>query len=117
MSFIFEYVNYYIYGTSNETKINENKINEDINNKKFLISIEDLAKVNLTPVENVIPGPSRNMPPKYDKINLQALNKAQLQEILNVKLKPTKIRETILFFEPRHPVINELYQRFKNKNF
>ena len=58
------------------------------------------------------------MPPKYDKINLQALNKAQLQEILSVKLKPTKIRDTVLFFEPRHPVINELYHRFnKNVNY
>jgi hypothetical protein len=113
MSFIFNYVNYYIYGTDNEVK--ENKTNNEI--KKFLISVEDLAKVNLTPVDNVIPAPARNMPPKYDKINLQALNKAQLQEILNVKLKPTKRKETILFFEPRHPVINELYHKFKNKNF
>jgi len=111
MSFIYEYINYYLYGTENKENI------EKPNEKKFLISVEDLAKVNLTPVDNVIPAPSRNMPPKYDKINLQALNKAQLQEILNVKLKPTKIRDTILFFEPRHPVINELYQKFKNKNF
>lgn len=113
MSFIFDYVNYYIYGIDNE--VTENKTNNE--SKKFLISVEDLAKVNLTPVDNVIPAPARNMPPKYDKINLQALNKAQLQEILNVKLKPTKKKETILFFEPRHPVINELYHKFKNKNF
>lgn len=115
MSFIFEYVNYYIYGTENNQN-NQNYNNEPVNDKKFLISVEDLAKVNLTPIDNVIPAPARNMPPRYDKVNLQALNKAQLKEILNVKLKPTKIRETILFFEPRHPVINELYQRFKNKN-
>lgn len=108
MSLIFEYINYYIYGI---------ETNEPSHDKKFLISVEDLEKVNLTPVENVIPAPSRNMPPKYDKINLQYLNKAQLHEILNVKLRPTKIRETMLFFEPRHPVINELYHRFKNKNF
>jgi hypothetical protein len=111
MSLIYDYFNYYFYGTDNSVK-SENIIKEN----KYLITIEDLKKVNLTPVENIIPGPSRNMPPKYDKINLQNLNKAQLKEILNVKLKPAKIRDTILFFEPRHPVINELYHKFKNNN-
>ena len=41
------------------------------------------------PVKDIIPGPSRNMPPMFDKVDLRNLNKAQLDAILSVKLKPT----------------------------
>ena len=82
--------------------------------KKLLINVEDLVKINLKPPNNIIPGPSRNMPP-IDKFNLRMLNKAQLDTILSVKLKPIPIREMNRYYEPKHPVLRELLQKFKNK--
>jgi hypothetical protein len=79
--------------TNNVTDNDNNKINDTIVESKndefiYLITTEDLLKVNLKPSNKVIPNPSRNMPPFFDKINLRMLNKAQLHTILSVKLKP-----------------------------
>ena len=79
---------------------------------KYLISKEDLEKINLKPVDNIIPGPSRNMPP-LDKVNLQSLNKAQLNVILNVKLKPIPQIEKQTKYLPRHPVLRELLDKYQ----
>lgn len=118
MSYIIEYFNYYFYGTQKEN--NEKKQNIIIlynTEKKFLISIDELKSVNLQPCKNIIPGPSRNMPPMFDKIDLRNLNKAQLDCILNVKLKPVPKFEKIIYYEPRHPVLIELLKRFKERSF
>lgn len=82
--------------------------------KKYLISKDDLIKVNLKPVIDVIPNPSRNMPP-MDKFNLKDLNKAQMNMILNVKLKPTKVNEKPKYYAPKHPVLQELVEKFSFK--
>lgn len=74
---------------------------------KMLISPSDLLNVKLKPVVNVIPGPARNMP-LMNSFNLSMLNRAQLQEILKVKLRPTKIIEKKIHYEPKHPVLREL---------
>ena len=114
MSFLSEYITYYFY--SSESKIEEPvqvKDSETVQ-KKYFISITDLNSVNLHPVKNVIPGPSRNMPPMFDKVDLRNLNKAQLNAILNVKLKPTPPIIKKNYFEPRHPVIKELHAKFCN---
>jgi hypothetical protein len=66
----------------------DDNVGFSIVDKKYLISKDDLEKVNLKPATDIIPGPSRNMP-LMDKINLRMLNKAQLDIILNVKLKKT----------------------------
>ncbi len=126
MSILFEYFNYYVYGSEYKNDLkNENtdvitttenegfeKIEAVPNFKKHLISINDLKSVSLQPVENIIPGPSRNAPPEFTKVDLRNLNKAQLNQILNVKLKPVPILERQTFFPPRHPVIFELYNKF-----
>ena len=127
MSIIFNYFNYYLYGidnNSNNIEVNTISENEDfekiekvednilIQPKKHLITLNDLKSVNLTSVENVTPSPSRNAPPSFSKIDLRNLNKAQLNQILNVKLKPTPIIERPTFFPPRNPVIFELYNKF-----
>ena len=124
MSSIFDYFNYYFYGSSNENSI-ENKV-ENIKSecntslkkidKKFLISIDDLKSVNLQPCKNIIPAPARNMPPMFDKIDLRNLNKAQLDCILNVKLKHVPNVKKIVYYEPRHPVLLELLKKFKSND-
>lgn len=80
--------------------------------KKYLISCSDLRSVNLQPLKDIIPNPSRNMP-FFDKVNLQNLNKAQLNAVLSVKLRPTIRNQKITYYEPRHPVLCELRKKFK----
>lgn len=79
--------------------------------KKFIITSDDLTKVNLTPQKNIIPGPSRNMP-VLDTFELSIYNKAQLNEILSIKLKPTKINEKPSHYQSRHPVVKQLNEKF-----
>jgi len=100
MSFIYEYVASYWNTTPSLT-----------DDKKYLVTIDDLKSVNLQPVNNIVPSPSRNMPPMYDKVDLSNLNKAQLYEILNVKLKPVDIIHKTTIYEPRHPVLKELINK------
>jgi len=82
----------------------------EISFNRTLISETDLLKVNLKPL-NVIPAPARNMP-NVDKFTLQALSKAQIEDILAVKLKKTNINQTKTYYEPRHPVLQELLIKF-----
>jgi len=74
--------------------------------RKPFISEIDLLKVNLHP-KNVIPGPARNMP-NLDKFTLEVLSKAQLRDILAIKLKKTDVKPKEIYYEPRHPVLREL---------
>ena len=113
---------YDFWNTPKDNNLNENNyhVNENIEDgcylidKKYLITRELLEEINLTPVQNVVPNPSRNMPP-IDKINLRDLNKAQLNIILNVKLKPTpKIQKTYKY-ETRHPVLKEMLEKTKTR--
>lgn len=99
MSFIYEYVSSFWNTT------------QPISEQKYLVTIEDLKSVNLHPVNNIVPAPSRNMPPMYDKVDLRNLNKAQLYEILNVKLKPVNMISEVKKYEPRHPVLRELINK------
>jgi hypothetical protein len=80
---------------------------------KYLISREDLERVNLKHEDSIIPSPSRNMP-LLKKSELKSSNKAVLDIILSVKLKPTPpIPEKT--YESRHPVLRELVNKFKLK--
>lgn len=79
----------------------------------YLITAEDLLKVNLKPSNNIVPNPSRNMPPFFDKINLRMLNKAQLDTILSVKLRPIPENTKSKTYPIRHPVLRELTQKIK----
>jgi len=85
--------------------------------KRPVYTVTDLLKVNLTPVSNIIPNPSRNMPPNFAKVDLRNLNKAQLDIILSTKLKPTKMNLKPLYYEPRHPVLKELHEKFNIKSY
>jgi hypothetical protein len=76
--------------------------------KVGFISIADLKSVNLQPVKDVVPNPSRNAPPCYTKVDLRNLNRAQLNSIMNVKLKPIPRVEKQRIYEVRHPCLREL---------
>ena len=53
------------------------------------------------------------MPHLFDKIDLRNLNKAQLTQILNVKLKHVPLEEQKREYQPRHPVLRELLDKFR----
>jgi hypothetical protein len=79
--------------------------------KVGFVSINDLKSVNLTPVKDIVPNPSRNAPPFFEKVDLRNLNKAQLNSILNVKLKPIPQLEKVKVYEVRHPCLRELLSK------
>lgn len=111
-----DYIAYYLWSNTNDiaTKpvLSTAIISAPVNPYKFLITSNDLNKVNLKPPNNIIPNPSRNMP-LMNRFNLAILNKAQLKLIMNVKLKPTEPVTKQKYYEPRHPVLKELL--FKRK--
>jgi hypothetical protein len=108
MNSVYYYFSYLWYGNQpTETDM----ANVSIVPKKFIISPSDLKKVDLVHHEGVTPSPSRNMP-LLDTFELNIYNKAQLTEILNIKLKPTKINEKPTYYPPRHPVVKQLNERF-----
>ena len=93
------------------TPIVHDIVHEPILPKKFIICADDLKKVNLNHQKDVIPGPSRNMP-VLDTFELQIYNKAHLDEILNIKLRPTVVNKKPTYYPPRHPVVKELNEKF-----
>jgi hypothetical protein len=78
---------------------------ENLEPKKIIISPGDLKKVNLTRTE-VKPITS------IDTFELNIHNKAQLNEILNMKLKPTKVNIKPTYYPPRNPVVKQLNEKF-----
>ena len=80
----------------------------------FLISPSELLSVNLKPLKDIIPSAARNCP-SLNKFVLAELNKAQLKQILNVKLRPSKhlMNKKKRYYIPRHPVLKELLERSK----
>ena len=107
MAYLYSYFSSYLWNTEKETV----KTEDTNKSNKFLISIDDLNKVNLTPSIDVIPAPSRNMP-LISMYNLHISNKAYLDEILNIKLKPSIINIKPEYYPPRNPVIRELNEKF-----
>ena len=79
--------------------------------KKFLISPDDLLKINLNSTNDIIPGPSRNMP-VIDTFELSTFNKAQLEEILSIKLRPTVVNVKPTYYPPKNPVIRQMNEKF-----
>jgi len=102
MSIIFDYFNYYIWGT----------VESSHPKPPHYITSDKLLAVKLKPPRDVVPSPARNMPP-MDKFILTQLNKAQLDEIMKVKLRKIPERERPKYYEPKHPVLKELIKKIK----
>jgi hypothetical protein len=111
MSSIYSYFTSYFY--NNDVKIEKEQKDEIVNKPKFLITSDDLKKLNLKSTENIIPAPSRNMP-LLDTFELCVHNKAQLDEILEIRLnlKPTIVNTKPAYYPPKNPVINEMNKKF-----
>ena len=116
MSALFNYIGYWWLSPEDQNGVEADK-SINVIPKSFseerplsLISPSELIKVKLNPLKDVIPAPARNMPP-LDKFTLNVLNQAQLKQIMSVKLKKTKNKEKVIYYEPRHPVLKELLQK------
>ena len=106
---IYNYINYCIYGEKViNTDEEEDFIFIETENKKYLISANDLKSVNLIPIKEILPNKS-----KANKVNTRMLNRKEAENILNVKLKPVIRNKKIIYYSPRHPVLNELHKKFK----
>ena len=101
-----EYIYSWIYTEDKKIDIDK-RLNS---NKIHLISDRDLLNVKLKPIENIIPAPARNMP-NLDKFTLHMLSKAQLDDILAVKLKKADVNVKKDVYEPQHPVLRELLMK------
>ena len=98
MNSIYSYFSYFWYST--ETLEPEVTIP-----KKIIISPNDLKKVDLIHRE-INPVNSINT------FELNIYNKAQLDEILRIKLKPAKVNEKPTYYPPRNPVVKQLNEKF-----
>jgi hypothetical protein len=118
MTSLFYYISSWLYTEENTSCIpdsppfNNQIIPESKNTLKYLVSADDLLGVKLKSVDSIVPSPARNMP-NISKFNLQMLNKAQLNAILSVKLKPVKPQKKKTYL-PRHPVLRELLSKKLN---
>ena len=106
--FLFDYIYSLFFITSTDIITqNETKIDED---DLFIVKpiiIHDINKIQLKPMKDRI-----LKQPTYTKIDVKNLNKNQLNEILNVKLKKSNtLNQKQQKFEPRHPVLKELLQK------
>lgn len=113
MSSLVNYINSWWYGPEQNKEEINTKLGEDtkknVSDIICLITVNDLKNVKLKPVKDIIPSPARNMPP-INKFHLNMLNKAQLEAILSVKLRPVPPFH-IKKYESRNPVLRELLQK------
>jgi hypothetical protein len=107
LSSSYNYISSFFYENESEVEVKDSSEDNDFVKVGF-ISIKDLKSVQLQPVKDVIPNPSRNAPPCFTKVDLRNLNRAQLNSIMSVKLKPTPKIEKKRIYEVRHPCLREL---------
>jgi hypothetical protein len=104
--FLFDYIYSFFIKSTNIITQNKTEIDED---DLFIVKpiiIHDINKIQLKPMKDRI-----LKQPIYTKIDVKNLNKNQLNEILNVKLKKSNPLNQKQKFEPRHPVLKELLQK------
>jgi hypothetical protein len=104
--FLYNYVSSYF--NENNTNKEEKKDDFDDFQKIGLVTMKDLQSVSLQPIVPL----KNNNTPCFKKIDLRNLNRAQLDCILNVKLKPIPPKmEEVRKYEVRHPCLRELLQK------
>ena len=116
-----KYFSQYLY--NEEKKIQEEEILIDFHTendiitveKKFVISLSDIKSVNLQPVTKQLNKKKEQKTNNFEKINMRCLNKAQLDAIMNVKLKHVDNIVENKTYEPRHPVLKELLNKTNKK--
>lgn len=109
LSTYYRYISNYFSQEEEEKKLEPSEVDDFV--KIGFVSIKDLKSVNLTPVREIVPNPSRNAPPCFSKVDLRNLNRAQLNCIMNVKLRPIPPRDPVRIYEVRHPCLRELLKK------
>lgn len=111
MSIFTDYI-YGFFGYNTQTYDDDIDTIDIIEPNKVLITVNDLLKVNLSPMDNIKPQPARNMPPVRIG-TLQDLSRDQLKEIRTIRknlrrvLPPQVDRK----YPPRHPVLKEFLEK------
>ena len=111
LSTYYNYISQYFNRQEHALNKKEVFVDDDFVKVGGFVSIQDLKSVHLTPVMKEIP--SRNAPVCFSKVDLRNLNRAQLNCILNVKLKPVPVPPTVVkkIYEVRHPCLRELLKK------
>ena len=108
LSYIYNY-----FFPQKEEKEEEKEVGSDfIIVKEYLhITPKDLKSVNLLPPKERDINTQKNQ----KNVNMRDLNKEQLKQIMNVKLKPVKVEKKIHTYKQRHPVLKELQEKITKK--
>lgn len=106
LSYIYNY-----FFPQKEEKEEEKEVGSDfIIVKEYLhITANDLKSVNL------LPSKERVIKIHQTNVNMQDLNKDQLKQIMNVKLKPVNLERKTRTYKQRHPVLKELQEKITKK--
>jgi hypothetical protein len=123
MTTVIQYISEWWYNPTGSLKNNpegsELQTDKTIPSNNYLITEKDLLSAKLVippnttePLTSYLPGPARNMP-LLSKAQLYVLNKANLQDILSVKLKHVNTIKQDIVYEPKHPVLCELLRKIK----
>jgi len=109
ISYIYNY--FFPQEEKEEKKEEEKEVGGDfIIVKEYLhITANDLKSVNL------LPSKERVMKIHHKNVNMQDLNKDQLKQIMNVKLKPVNFEKKKHTYKQRHPVLKELQEKITKK--
>lgn len=107
---------YYLFGYNSSTS---NSHYNNIIANKLIITADELKNVKLKKSSNInnldvnknIKNPAFARYAKPDEFNLFELSKKQLEEILNTKLKHITPNKKQTYWEPEHPVLNELLKK------
>ena len=105
---------YYLFGYNSSTT---NTHYNNVTANKIVINADELKKVKLKKYnksnqsENVKKNPAFARYAKLDDFNLFELSNKQLEEILNTKLKHITPNQKQTYWEPEHPVLNELLKK------
>lgn len=105
---------YYLFGYNSSTSTSH--VN-NISANKICINAAELKSIKLKKIsENTNNQPAFARYANIDEFNLFNLSKTQLNEILNTKLKHTTPNKKQTYWEPEHPVLNELIKKTKKIN-
>lgn len=84
--------------------------------KEYLhITANDLKSVNLLPSKERVINNTQIKNKNHKNVNMQDLNKEQLKQIMNVKLKPVNVEKKKHIYKQRHPVLKELQEKITKK--
>lgn len=105
---------YYLFGYNSSPSTSH--VN-NISANKICINVDELKSIKLKKISentnNINKQPAFARYANINEFNLFQLSKTQLNEILNTKLKHITPNKKQTYWEPEHPVLNELIKKTK----